>query len=70
MLFSFSRDGALPGSKFWRRVFWGAPTNSVGLAVVLAFILGVPMLSSSVAFTAITSIGGHPQPQTLADTAS
>jgi hypothetical protein len=60
MLFSFSRDGALPGSKFWRQVFWGAPTNSVGLAVVLAFILGVPMLNSSTAFSAITSIGGRP----------
>jgi amino acid transporter len=58
MLWSFSRDGALP---FWR--FWSAinpvtktPLNAVLFMVTLAFILGLPMLNSTTAFSAVVSI--------------
>jgi hypothetical protein len=57
MLFAFSRDGGLPGSSIFRKVYWGGPTNSIFLAVLLAFILGLPMLNNYTAFAAITSIG-------------
>jgi len=63
MIYAFSRDGAVPGHRIWHRINprTRTPTNSVWLAVVLAFILGVPSLYQnegySVAFFAIVSIG-------------
>jgi amino acid transporter len=58
MIYAFSRDGAIPGSKFWHRINpkTRTPTNSIWLAAVGAFILGVPYLWSPVAYFAITSI--------------
>jgi amino acid transporter len=57
-LFAFSRDGAVPGFKLWS---WVSPRNQTPIAatwamVLAAFILGLPMLGSVVAFTAVTSI--------------
>jgi len=63
MIYAFSRDGAVPGHRIWHRINprTRTPTNSVWLAVVLAFLLGVPSLYQnagySVAFFAIVSIG-------------
>ena len=63
MIYAFSRDGAVPGHKLWHRINpkTRTPTNSVWLAVVLAFILGLPSLYQhsgySVAFFAVVSIG-------------
>jgi amino acid transporter len=63
MIYAFSRDGAVPGHRLWHRINprTRTPTNSVWLAVVLAFLLGVPSLYQnagySVAFFAIVSIG-------------
>ncbi len=63
MIYAFSRDGAVPGHRLWHRINprTRTPTNSVWLAVGLAFILGVPSLYQnegiSVAFFAIVSIG-------------
>ena len=63
MIYAFSRDGAVPGHRVWHRINpkTRTPTNSVWLAVVLAFLLGVPSLYQnagySVAFFAIVSIG-------------
>ena len=56
MMFSFSRDGALP--KFFHHVDkrWQSPIRTVWLACTLSFLLAVPSLGSSVAFTAATSI--------------
>ncbi|KAI0299995.1 amino acid transporter [Multifurca ochricompacta] len=48
MMYAFSRDGAIPGSAFLHKRFW--------LACTLSFILGLPSLGSSVAFSAATSI--------------
>ncbi|WP_026911593.1 amino acid permease [Patulibacter minatonensis] len=62
MAYAFSRDKAVPGSRFWstltaRRV----PAAAVGLVVVFAWILLIPSLlvaadKSSVAYAAATSI--------------
>jgi hypothetical protein len=58
MLWSFSRDGGVPGHRLWSSVspLTGTPVNSVWAMVTFAFLLGLPMLYSSVAFTAVVSI--------------
>jgi amino acid permease (GABA permease) len=58
MIYAFSRDGAIPGSNFWHRINprTRTPTNSIWLAAVGAFILGLPYLFSPVAYAAVTSI--------------
>ena len=58
MIYAFSRDGALPGSSFWHRVNkrTRTPTNSIWLAAVGAFLLGVPYLWNATAYAAVTSI--------------
>ena len=58
MIYAFARDGAIPGSNFWHRINprTRTPTNSIWLAAIGAFILGVPYLWSPVAYFAITSI--------------
>ena len=58
MIYAFSRDGAIPGSEFWHRINprTRTPTNSIWLAAVGAFILGLPYLFSPVAYAAVTSI--------------
>ncbi len=58
MIYAFSRDGALPGSRFWHQINkrTRTPTNSIWLAAVGAFILGVPYLWSPTAYAAVTSI--------------
>ncbi|KAH7099654.1 APC amino acid permease [Auriculariales sp. MPI-PUGE-AT-0066] len=58
MMYAFSRDGALPGSKFFHRVDEKrkSPIRTVWLACTLSFILALPSLGNSVAFAAATSI--------------
>jgi amino acid transporter len=58
MIYAFSRDGAIPGSAFWHRINpkTRTPTNSIWLAAVGAFILGLPYLFNAVAYYAVTSI--------------
>ncbi len=58
MIYAFSRDGAIPASSFWHRINkrTRTPTNSIWLAAVGAFILGLPYLYSPVAYAAVTSI--------------
>ena len=58
MIYAFSRDGAVPGHRFWHRINprTRTPTNSIWFAVVFAFVLGLPYLWSSVAYAAVTSI--------------
>lgn len=66
MLFAFSRDGAVPGGRFWTRLNkGGVPLYSVALVAVLAIILTLPALVTvdingapvPVAFNAVVSIG-------------
>jgi amino acid permease (GABA permease) len=58
MIYAFSRDGALPGSKFWHKVNpkTRTPTNAIWLAAGGAFILGLPYLWNNTAYVAVTSI--------------
>ncbi|KAK6437424.1 polyamine transporter tpo5 [Oleoguttula sp. CCFEE 5521] len=56
MFFSFSRDRGIP--HFFHHVDkrFKSPTRTIWLAVLLAFLLALPSLGSSVAFAAATSI--------------
>jgi len=58
MIYAFSRDGGLPGHQFWEHLYpkTKVPVSAVWLATVVAFILGLPSLNSSVAQAAVTSI--------------
>ena len=58
MIYAFSRDGAVPGSAFWHKINprTRTPTNSIWLATVGAFILGLPYLVNYTAYAAVTSI--------------
>jgi amino acid transporter len=66
MIYAFSRDGALPGSKYWHKINkkTRTPTNSVWLGVVLSAITGASSLyvrgtgagRYSTAFFAMTGI--------------
>ena len=55
-MYAFARDGGIPGHKFFHRVDpeTGSPIRTVWLACTLSFILGLPSLGSSVAFSAAT----------------
>ena len=58
MLYAFSRDGAVPFSKFWHYLYptTKTPVNAVWGCVFVAFLLGLPVLNSAVVFFAVTSI--------------
>jgi amino acid permease (GABA permease) len=58
MLYAFSRDGAVPGHRYWHRINprTRTPTNSIWFCVVFAFILAIPSMWSGVAYAAVTSI--------------
>jgi len=58
MMYAFSRDGGIPGHTFFHKVDHKrkSPVRTVWLACTLSFILGLPSLGSSVAFSAATSI--------------
>ena len=58
MIYAFSRDGALPGSRVWHVVNkrTRTPTNAIWLAAAGALILGLPYLWNSAAYAAVTSI--------------
>jgi amino acid transporter len=63
MLFAFSRDGAVPGSKLWAKVNAnGTPRNAVLAGAVAGVVLTLPALYKSpngtpTAFFAVVSIG-------------
>jgi amino acid permease (GABA permease) len=58
MIYAFSRDGALPGSRLWHKVNkrTRTPTNAIWLAAGFAFILALPDLWNGAAYAAVTSI--------------
>jgi amino acid transporter len=60
MIYAFSRDGAVPGHRAWHKINkrTRTPTNSIWLAVVLAWVLVAPAywLGSAVAYYAATAI--------------
>ena len=57
MMFAFSRDRAVPGSRLWRKVARNrVPVNAVLAIGVLAWLIMVPSLFSLVAYLVATSI--------------
>lgn len=58
MIYSFSRDGALPLSNWWYHISpnLGGPVRAIWLSIVLAFILGLPGLSNPSALSALFSL--------------
>jgi amino acid permease (GABA permease) len=58
MSYAFARDGALPGSRIWKKVNprTGTPTNSIWLCVTISAILVLPSLWNTTAYLAATSI--------------
>ncbi|MFD8840009.1 amino acid permease [Streptomyces griseofuscus] len=58
MVFAFSRDGALPGSRLWRTVSGRTqtPVAAVWLSVGVAGVLALPSLYSATAYNAVTAI--------------
>ena len=60
MIYAFSRDGAVPGHRAWHKINkrTRTPTNSIWLAVALAWLLVAPAYwkGSVVAYFAVTSI--------------
>lgn len=57
MVYAFSRDGAVPLSRFWHKVNGQeVPLNAVWLSALIAFIFALPSLGSLVAFQAMVSI--------------
>jgi amino acid transporter len=58
MIYAFSRDGAVPGHRFWSKINkrTRTPTNSIWLAVVGAFILFLPYVWNPFAYAAVISI--------------
>ncbi|MCQ4211840.1 amino acid permease [Streptomyces longispororuber] len=58
MVFAFSRDGALPGSRLWRKVSdrTRTPVAAVWLSVAAAGVLALPSLWSATAYGAVTAI--------------
>ena len=58
MIYAFSRDGALPGSRLWHAVNHRTrtPTNAIWLAAGGALVLGLPYLWNNTAYAAVTSI--------------
>ncbi|KAJ3006844.1 hypothetical protein HKX48_009451 [Thoreauomyces humboldtii] len=58
MIYAFTRDGALPFSKFWHQINPNThtPVHAVWLAAFLAFVLCLPVLGNTTAFAAVTSV--------------
>lgn len=58
MLYSFSRDGALPFSKVWYNIDprFGGPVRAIWLCLLISFILGLPGLYSSTVLGALFSL--------------
>ena len=61
MIYAFSRDGAVPGHRWWHSINkrTRTPTNAIWLAAVLAWFLVAPAywLGSIVAYFAVTAVG-------------
>lgn len=59
MLYAFARDDGIPGSRWWKRVSprTRTPVNSILFMACAAVLLGLSLLGSTVAFSAMSSIG-------------
>ena len=59
VVFAYSRDGAIPGSRWWSKVNFRTktPVNSVWFVITIGALLGLLMFASPVAIGAVFSIG-------------
>lgn len=57
VVFAFARDGALPGSRYWKQInqYTRTPVNAVWLVMVVAGICGLLGFSE----TALSSLAGY-----------
>lgn len=58
-IYGFSRDGAIPGSKWWKIVHpkLDVPLNGMMLSMVIQIILGLIYFGSPAAFNAFSGVG-------------
>ncbi|CAF0862368.1 unnamed protein product, partial [Didymodactylos carnosus] len=58
MIYAFSRDHAMPGSRYWHRINRRVmcPLNAVWLSCFIAFIIALPYLRNTTAYSAVTSL--------------
>jgi amino acid transporter len=58
-IYAFSRDGAIPGSKWWKVVHpkLDVPLNGMMLSMVIQIALGLIYFGSSAAFNAFSGVG-------------
>jgi len=58
MVYSFSRDGALPFSNYWHNVnpWTGSPVRAIALSVVVSFLVALPGLAISAILGALFSL--------------
>jgi amino acid transporter len=63
VVFAYSRDGAIPGSRWWSKVNskTRTPVNSVWFIITIGALLGLLMFASPVAIGAVFSIGAIAQ---------
>jgi amino acid transporter len=63
VVYAYSRDGALPGSRWWKQVnsYTKTPVNAVWFVVMVGALLGLLMFASPVAIGAVFSIGAIAQ---------
>ena len=58
MCYAFSRDGAIPGHKYWHTIDkkTGIPLNGIWFMAICAIAIAVPVCYSQTAYAAVTSI--------------
>ena len=63
VVYAYSRDGALPGSRWWKQVnkHTNTPVNAVWFVLTVGALLGLLMFASPVAIGAVFSIGAIAQ---------
>ncbi|KAI6708602.1 hypothetical protein JHW43_008861 [Diplocarpon mali] len=56
---AFSRDGAIPGAKWWKVIDkrWDVPLNAMMLSMAIQILLGILYFGSSAAFNAFSGVG-------------
>ncbi|KAL3695805.1 hypothetical protein R1sor_009881 [Riccia sorocarpa] len=57
-VYALSRDGGTPGSRIWKKLhpIYKVPANAVWLSSFITALIGLPVLGTNVAFTAIVSV--------------
>lgn len=63
VIYAYSRDGALPGSRWWKQVnrFTHTPVNALWFDLFINALLGLLMFASPIAIGAVFSIGAIAQ---------